>query len=86
MIKALGQDLISQAKEIYERLKPTIEKKNWGEYIVIDPISKEYFISPRLADAMRTAKNRYPDRQFFSERIGFKSAVSFSYSHIHMTA
>jgi len=85
MIKTMSSDLISQANEVYERLKVNLEKKSWGEYIIIDPISKEYFINSKLAEASKAAKARFPDRQFFSYRIGFKSAISFSYSHIHIT-
>lgn len=78
MICNLSQKQVEEAISVYERLKPTIEKKNFGEFIVIDPISKEYFKSPRLADATRNAKLRFPDRCFYQIKIGFKSALSFS--------
>ena len=67
---------MAKGKEQYDQLKPVIEKKYYGQYIVIEPISHEYFINPRLADALREAKNRYPDREFYSSRIGCEIALS----------
>lgn len=78
MITALSPGLISAAKDVYERLKPTIEKQHPGQYIVIEPISKEYFIAPRLPDALVAAKSKFPDRMFYSARIGSQSTVTFS--------
>lgn len=66
---------IAEAKEQYARLKPTIEVKYPGQFIVIDPISKEYWISHILADAFRMAKNQFPDRLFYSFKIGEESAL-----------
>jgi hypothetical protein len=72
----LSSGLMAEGKNQYDILKPTIEKKYYGQYIVIDPISHEYFISPKLAEALRNAKNKYPDREFYSARIGFEIALS----------
>lgn len=72
----LSASLMDKGKEQYIKLKPAIEQKYYGQYIVIEPISFEYFISPRLADALREAKNKFPDREFYSTRIGFDMALS----------
>lgn len=72
----LSPGLMAKGKEQYETLKPSIEKRYYGQYIVIEPISHEYFISPRLATALRDAKDRFPDREFYSARIGFDIALS----------
>jgi len=84
MALTLSPEHITIAEEVYERLKPTIEKKHFGHYIVIDPLSREYFIDARLNTALITAKNALPGRQFYSQRIGHKTVASFSYSHIHI--
>uniref|UniRef100_A0A6M3IJI0 Uncharacterized protein n=1 Tax=viral metagenome TaxID=1070528 RepID=A0A6M3IJI0_9ZZZZ len=76
MTVGLSSGLMKKGKEQYDILKPTIERKYWGQYIVIEPISHEYFINVRLADALREAKNKFPDREFFSARIGFEIALS----------
>lgn len=78
MICNLSKNQVTEAISVYERLKPTVEKKNLGQFIVIDPISKEYFIDPRLADAIRKAKNKFPDRCFYQIKIGSQSALTFS--------
>lgn len=78
MICTLSPKQVEEAKAVYERLKYQIEKKNWGDFIVIDPFSKEYFIDKNLAIATRNAKLKYPDRCFYQIRIGFSSALTFS--------
>lgn len=78
MVAGLSSQAIRAAIEEYERLRPTVERKYPGQYIVIDPISKDYFIGQRLAEALRTAMGKYPDRQFYSMKIGSQSAIVFS--------
>lgn len=78
MICTLNPKQVEEAQAVYERLKFQIEKKNFGEFIVIDPISKEYFINPNLAIATRNAKLKFPDRCFFQIKIGSTSALTFS--------
>ncbi len=72
----LSPGLMAKGKEQYDILKPVIERKYYGQYVVIEPISHEYFISPRLADALREARNKFPDREFYSVRIGFDIVLS----------
>ena len=76
MTVGLSPGLMTKGKEQYDILKPVIEKKYFGQYIAIEPFSHEYFISPRLADALREAKTRWPDREFYSARIGFEIVLS----------
>lgn len=69
---------IALAKEEYERLRPTVEKKYPNQYIAIDPISKEYFMDPVSAVALKKAADRFPGRDFYITRIGAETAFSFS--------
>jgi hypothetical protein len=69
---------VAIAGEQYARLKPTIEVKYPGQFIVIDPVSKEYWVSPFLADAFRMAKLRFPDRLFQSFKIGEETTLRMS--------
>jgi len=71
----LSKQLTQKALEEYERLKPSIERQHFGEYIAIEPISKEYFIDRSLARALRAAKDRHPDREFYIIKIGYESAI-----------
>lgn len=78
MTQTLSPRQIAEAKETYERIKFTVEKKYPGQFIVIDPISKEYFINVKLAGALRTAQDRYPGRAFYSGKIGSENVITFS--------
>ena len=71
----LSPKQIAAADEQYQRLRPTVEAKYPGQFIVIDPISKEYWIAPFLAEAFRMAKNAYPDKLFYSFKIGSETAL-----------
>lgn len=71
----VSQKQMVEANEQYLRLKPTIEAKYPGQFIAIDPISKEYWIDPFLANAFRKGKNVYPDRLFYSFKIGSESTM-----------
>lgn len=77
-VAGLSPGLIRQAQDVYERLRPTIEKKFQGQFIAIDPISKEYFIAPGLAGALTQAMAKLPGREFYTTKIGAASAISFS--------
>ena len=71
----LSPKQIAAADEQYQRLKPTVEAKYPGQFIVIDPIGKEYWIAPFLAEAFRMAKIAYPERLFYSFKIGAETAL-----------
>jgi len=71
----LSPQQIAAADEQYQRLRPTVEAKYPGQFIVIDPISKEYWIAPFLAEAFRAAKNAYPEKLFYSFKIGSETAL-----------
>lgn len=69
---------IATAKNEYERLRPSLIVKYPGQYIVIDPISKEYFINPVSSVALREATDKYPGRDFLTMKIGPGTAFSFT--------
>ncbi|TFH47220.1 MAG: hypothetical protein E4G94_00610 [ANME-2 cluster archaeon] len=71
------RDIVA-AQEEYELLRPTIEKKYPNQFIAIDPISKEYFIDPVSAGALKKAHDKHPGRDFYVMRIGEPTAFSFS--------
>lgn len=72
---SISQKAVVAANEQYAALKPTLEIKYPGQFVVIDPISKEYFIAPFLADAFRKGKNALPDRLFYSFKIGSETTT-----------
>ena len=71
----ISQKAIVAANKQYATLQPTLEAKYPGQFVVIDPISKEYFVSPFLADAFRAGKNKLPNRLFYSFKIGSETTT-----------
>lgn len=67
---------IDEGKAVYDRIRPTLELKFPGQYVVIDPESKEYFIDPSMGVALAKAKSRFPGREFYTTRIGKDTAMS----------
>ena len=74
----LSEAQLERARSVYATLKAQIEKQYPDQFIVIDPISSEYWINASLPVALRQAKTAYPDRLFYSARIGHTSAITFS--------
>ena len=66
------------AEEQFERLRPTLVTKYPDQYIVIDPISKEYWIDPVSSVALKKATNMFPGRNFYLKKIGADTAFSFT--------
>lgn len=69
------QSTIEEGKKVYETIRPTIEVRFPGQYITIDPASKEYFIDPHMATAMSKAQARFPGRAFYTTQIGERTAI-----------
>ena len=45
-----------------------------GRIAVIEPDSGEYFLGDTLTEVLREARRRYPDKVFYSIRIGYDHA------------
>lgn len=67
---------INEGKAVYDRIRPTLELKFPDQYVVIDPVSKEYFIDPSMGTALAKAKSRFPTREFYTTRIGKDTAMT----------
>jgi hypothetical protein len=67
-----------RAREIYDRLRPTIETpERIGQMIIIDPESGDYEIGVNEIEASRRLQQRCPGARLYGLRIGYKVAVSF---------
>jgi hypothetical protein len=65
-----------RGKELYEtRLKKELEQRHHGEFVVIEPVSGDYFVARKLRDAGAAAATAYPDRYLCTLRIGHAAAV-----------
>ncbi len=69
------QTIIEDGKMVYETIRPTLELRFPGQYVAIDPVSKEYFIDPAIGRALAKAQARFPDRQFYTTQIGERTAI-----------
>jgi len=72
------QSIIAAGKEVYNRIKPSIELSHPEQFVAIDPISKEYFMAPTIGGALAEAQRRYPSRQFYTVRIGEERVMTMS--------
>jgi hypothetical protein len=70
------QSIIEEGKKVYEIIRPSLEVKFPGQFVAIDPISKEYFIDPTIGVALTKANARFPDRQFYTTKIGERAAMT----------
>lgn len=65
-----------QAKGVYEAdYRQHLETHHFGEYVAIEPESRESFLAPTFIEAAMAAKKQHPSRKSFVIRIGYKAAV-----------
>jgi hypothetical protein len=67
-------ELAKRGKELYEYFLPSLYRFS-GQYVAIEPQSKEYFIAPTISEAIAKAKARFPDREFYVAKIGSPEGV-----------
>lgn len=64
------------AKAFYEsELKEQMEATKFGDFIAIEPESKQFFVAPKFVDAALAAKKAIPEKMSFIIRIGHDAAV-----------
>ena len=70
------REFIRKAEAIYASVKGQLEKEHWGEILVIEPDSGDYFVDKNRRKAMQNAEAKYPDSLFHMRRIGDNPAVT----------
>ncbi len=65
------EELGSKGEEIYKLIKPQLEPEHKGEIAAIEVESGDYFLGKTVMEAGRKAKEKYPDKVFYSVRIGY---------------
>jgi hypothetical protein len=69
-----------KAERLYQtKLKALLEPANTGKFVAVEPDSGDYFLADRMVEAVLKAEAKYPDREVFLIRVGFKAAVSFKH-------
>ena len=68
-------NIAEHAKAIYEaELKEALEANHFGQFVVIEPQSRDYFVHSEAVQASLAAKQVHPDRRCFLMRIGSEAA------------
>ena len=49
-------------------------KNKKGKMVAIEPVSQKWFFGNTLLEALKKAKEVFPDRIFYFERVGYKAA------------
>lgn len=67
---------VAEGKKVYEMIRPTLELKFPNQFVTIEPVSKEYFIDPKIGQSLAKAQSRYPGRESYTTQIGKDAAMS----------
>ena len=70
-------EVLKRGEEIYAKLLPSLKAYYINQYIAIDVQTGEYWVEDTLVKALKTASDKYPDRQFYTVRIGFETFAEF---------
>ncbi|MFQ6057842.1 MAG: hypothetical protein ACE5MB_03045 [Anaerolineae bacterium] len=70
-------EFTAKAKRAYERVREELELTHWGDFIVIEPESGDYFLGKTMDEAEEKARAKYPEGLFYFARIGYRAAVVF---------
>ena len=73
VVKLDEEDIERRGEEIYGRIKLDIEKEHMGKIVAIEVESEDYFIAPTVVEAVKKAREKYPDRPFYIKRIGYRA-------------
>jgi hypothetical protein len=65
-------EIIAPDAKILKKIHSLKSKK--GKFVAIEPISKKWFFGNNLLEALKNAKEVFPDRIFYFERVGYKAA------------
>ena len=65
-----------QAKAVYqEEFQKRLVVDNFGDFVAIEPESREAFVRTSFIDAALAAKKAHPTKTSFVIRIGYEAAV-----------
>ncbi len=68
--------IAKQAKSVYEAdFREKLEAEHFGEFVAIEPESRESFIAETFIDAAMAAKEAFPNKKSFVIRIGHEAAI-----------
>ena len=63
-----------RADKIYETILPKVKDLK-GQFVAIELDTGDYFIGKTMEEAYDKGSKKYPEKQFYFKRIGFKAAL-----------
>lgn len=60
----------ARAQRRIAALEPELLPEHQGEIITVEPESGDYFLAAKAIEAISQAKAKYPDKVFFTARVG----------------
>ena len=65
-----------QAKAVYEAdYRKRFEIEHHGDFVAIEPESRDAFVKPTFIEAAMAAKESHPAKKSFVIRVGYEAAV-----------
>lgn len=61
--------LTKKGTAIYEKLEPTLVPHYPGQFIIINTDNAEYWIDSDMLKAVKEARMKYPDQEFYIAKI-----------------
>ena len=59
-----------KADAIYAKIKTKLESDHWGEILIIEPDSGDYFLGENLQEAEKKFYEKHPDKLNVTLRVG----------------
>lgn len=76
MVSQDSRQIAEQSEQLYrDRLQATLEVSHPGRFVAIEPVSGDHFMGGTLSEAIRAARNAYPQRISYALRVGHSAAV-----------
>lgn len=61
---------VEKAEAIYAKMRIELERDHWGEILIIEPESGDYFLGENLQEAKRKFYEKHPDELNVILRVG----------------
>jgi len=69
-------DFASRGQRIYDSIEGQLHPQYKGMIVAIDVDTGEYFLGKTVIEAVKTGKKKYPNKIFYTMRVGFKAVHS----------
>lgn len=64
-------EIVEKGQRIYDTIKDILEPDHKGEIVAIEVETGDYFLGASVIEATDKAREKYPDKVFYTARVGF---------------